>query len=332
MGESFQKRITALLLSNKRHTRYVAMVACMAVAVVFGVTVGLTQEGQAKTHEEKVLDCQYSGGGAHTHDASCYDADGNLVCTLAEREYHVHDDSCYASETHVVCGMEEGEGAHTHDESCYDEEGNLVCGLEESEGHVHTDECYQTDTWLACGKEEVTEEHVHGEGCFKTIIVEDEPAEAPAEPAKAEEAKPAKAATAESGEQTFTGELKDADGNVIVSVAVKAPKGALPDGATMRVKAVDEAAIKDKVDEAVKAEAGDNAVAKSITAVDIAFLDKDGNEVEPSKKVEVKITSAAVRDIDAPALVHIDEKQDTAEVVRDAKMVNADEKDTSTGN
>ncbi|MBQ3283434.1 MAG: hypothetical protein IJH42_06255, partial [Atopobiaceae bacterium] len=210
--------------------------------------------------------------------------------------------------------------------------GNLVCGLEESAGHVHTDECYQTDTWLACGKEEVTEEHVHGEGCFKTIIVEDEPAEAPAEPAKAEEAKPAKAAAAESGEQTFTGELKDADGNVIVSVAVKAPKGALPDDATMRVKAVDEAAIKDKVDEAVKAEAGDNASAKSITAVDIAFLDKDGNEVEPSKKVEVKITSAAVRDIEAPALVHIDEKTDTAEVVRDTTKVNADDKDTSTGN
>ncbi|MBR3327762.1 MAG: VWA domain-containing protein, partial [Atopobiaceae bacterium] len=358
MGETFQKRISALLLSNRRHARWAAMVACMAVLVAFGVTVGLTQKGQAKTHEETVLDCQYSGGGAHTHDASCYDADGNLVCPLEEREYHVHDDSCYASETYLVCGLEEGEGAHAHDDSCYDEEGNLVCGLEESAGHVHTDECWQTDTWLACGKDEVTESHTHGNACFKTIVVDDgeeEPAAAEAEPvaeaepeaeAEAEAAKdaekpaakattatePAKATTAENGEQTFAGVLKDADGNVVLSVAVKAPKGALPEGATMRVKPIDAVEVAGKVNEAVQAEAGEGKVAKSIMAVDIAFLDKDGVEVEPSEKVEVKITTALVRDVDAPALIHIDDKQDTAEVVHGTAKVNADDKDTTTGN
>ena len=142
---------------------------------------------------------------------------------------------------------------------------------------------------------------------------------------------PAKAKTADNGEQTFVGELKDVDGNVVLTVNVKAPKGALPEGATMRVKPIEAVEVADKVNEAVKAEAGEDKVAKSIMAVDIAFLDKDGSEVEPSKKVEVKITTALVKDADAPALVHIDEKKDTAEVVRGTTKVNADEKDTSTG-
>ena len=127
MGETFQKRISALLLSNRRHARYVAMVMCMAVAVVFGVAVGLTQKGQAKTHEETVLDCQYSGNGAHTHVAECYDADGNLVCPLEEKQLHKHDDSCWATKTQLVCGLEEGEGAHTHTDDCWATDTHLAC-------------------------------------------------------------------------------------------------------------------------------------------------------------------------------------------------------------
>ena len=94
MGETFQKRISALLLSNRRHARYLAVLVCSALVVALGVTATLMRPGQAKTHEETVLDCQYSGNGAHTHDASCYDANGVLVCPLEEKEYHVHDDSC----------------------------------------------------------------------------------------------------------------------------------------------------------------------------------------------------------------------------------------------
>lgn len=343
MGETFQRRISALLLSNRRHARWAAMVACMAVLVALGVTVGLTQKGQAKTHEETVLDCQYSGGGAHTHDASCYDADGNLVCPLEEREYHVHDDSCYASETHLVCGLEEGEGAHAHDDSCYDEEGNLVCGLEESEGHVHGDGCWQTDTWLDCGLEEVTEEHVHGDGCFTTVVVTEDDPEPEADPeSEATVAAPEvasapakKASGADMPAQEFSGELKaiDEDGNEYVKlvVTVKAPEGAFEAGTTMRVKAVDENAVAGKVDQAVKAKAGNGFAARNIAAVDITFVDKSGDEVEPAKKIEVKITSDAVKDVDQPTLVHVD-RQNNAEVVNDVAKVNADDSDTSTGN
>lgn len=360
MGDTIQRRISALLLSNRKHARYVAVLACMALAVVLGVTAVLRQQGQAKTYEVKVLDCQYSGSGAHTHDASCYDADGNLVCPLEERTLHTHDESCYASETYLVCGQEEGEGAHWHTDECYDEEGNLVCGLEESEGHVHTDACWQTDTWLACGLEEVTEEHVHGEGCFKTVTVTEDDPEPEAEatvaatnegdgnkddsdkPAAEETpdlpapAAPAKKASGESmPAQEFTGELKaiDEDGNeyVKLTVTVKAPEGAFEDGTTMRVKAVDAAAYAGKVNEAIKAKEGDNFEAKSVTAVDITFIDKSGEEVEPAKKIEVKITDDAVKDVESPTLVHVD-RQNNAEVVTGTAKVNADEDDKTTGN
>lgn len=359
MGETFQKRISALLLSNRRHARYVAVLVCSALVVVLGVTATLMRPGQAKTHEEVVLDCQYSGNGAHTHDASCYDADGNLVCPLEEREYHVHDDSCYASETYLVCGLEEGAGAHAHDESCYDEEGNLVCGLEESAGHVHTDECWQTDTYLACGKDEVADEHVHGEGCFKTIVVddgEDEPVAAEGEGAEAEAtddsaeaaegtAEDAAEATAETKAedaapthpaQEFKGELKEKDENgeehVVLTVAVKAPEGALPAGSTMKVAAVNVDELAEKTTDAIKARFGEDATVTIVDAVDIKFLDKDGNEIDPAKKVEVKITSDAVKATDEPTLVHIDKVTENGEVVNNVAKVNADEKDTSIGN
>lgn len=140
MGNPIREHIAELLLSNKRHARYAAILACLALVVAMGVAGLLRRQGNAMTHEETVLDCQYSGTGAHMHDADCYDADGNLVCPLEERELHVHDDSCYEETSTLACGLEESEG-HEHSDACYDDEGNLVCELEESEGHTHDDSC-----------------------------------------------------------------------------------------------------------------------------------------------------------------------------------------------
>lgn len=346
MADRFQRRIADLMLSHRRRARYVAVLVCSALVVVMGVAVALSQPGQAKTHEETVLDCQYSGNGAHTHDASCYDADGNLVCPLEEREYHVHDDSCYASETYLVCGLEEGAGAHAHDESCYDEEGNLVCGLEESEGHVHTDECWQTDTWLDCGKDEVTETHVHGDGCFRTVVVDDgedepaaepevgaeadseegteseatgdaeqvaaEPAKATGEAVKASDGKDANAMPA----QTFKAELKEIDENgnekVVLTVNVKAPEGAFPEGTYMVVKSISPTDVEKPVEDALAAKT--DAKVTEIQSVDIAFFNRAGDEIEPAKQILVTLASPLIADNDDAYIVHVDDKGD-ADVV-----------------
>ena len=125
----------------------VAVFACVALVLATGVAFALRRNGRAATHQEQVLSCPVTGTVAHTHDGSCYDDNGNLVCALPEVEFHVHDDSCYEEET------------------------TLVCGLEEGEEHVHTDACYQTERTLVCDKDEVTEAHQHGAGCFETVEV-----------------------------------------------------------------------------------------------------------------------------------------------------------------
>ena len=124
-------RVARILAADRAHRRYAALLAALAAVVAVFVCSSLTQGGIAATHEERVLDCSYAGSGAHAHDESCYDADGNLVCPLEERELHAHDDSCY--EDVLVCGLEESEG-HAHTDECRDEGGELVCGLDESEG------------------------------------------------------------------------------------------------------------------------------------------------------------------------------------------------------
>ena len=334
MGETFQKRISALLLSNRRHARYVAMVMCMAVAVVFGVAVGLTQKGQAKTHEETVLDCQYSGNGAHTHVAECYDADGNLVCPLEEKQLHKHDDSCWATktqlvcgleegegahthtddcwatDTHLACGLEEGEGAHTHTDECYDEDGNLVCGLEESEGHVHTDDCWETDTYLNCGQEE-SEGHVHTDDCWETdtfldcgleeVTEEHVHGEGCFKTIVVNDDDETPAATAGSDApampaQTIKGELKeiDEDGNEKVVLTVTAKA---PAGAFPEGTTMKvEPVSPNTIEKTI-----DEAVAKKtddkvveIQSIDLTFEDKDGKKVEPAKQITVTLASELI--------------------------------------
>ena len=149
MKNQTRRHIRRINKAQRQRHYVVAVFACVALVLATGVAFALRGNGRAATHQEQVLSCPVTGTVAHTHDGNCYDADGNLVCTLPEVEYHVHDDSCYSEET------------------------TLVCGLEEGEEHVHTDACYQTERTLVCGKDEVTEAHQHGAGCFETVEVAD---------------------------------------------------------------------------------------------------------------------------------------------------------------
>ncbi|MBQ9006217.1 MAG: hypothetical protein IJ092_07565, partial [Atopobiaceae bacterium] len=310
-----------------------------------------------------------AGNGAHTHNADCYDAYGNLVCSLPEKPFHTHTADCYATERVLTCALPETAG-HAHTDACYDEDGNLTCTIPEEPAHTHTDACYETrrTDQLICGMEETTEEHVHGPACFETVTVELPDPEPETDPATATPAEPEATVPSTPEEdptpaQEFSDVLKkkDQDGNeyVYLVVQVKAPQGALPKGSTMAVAHVDlnkkddltGLTAQEKLDDVLRKEAGDEAAFVQTDAVDITFKDAQGNRVDPAKKVEVRITTSMIRTFsdqrtagdeavanNSLLVLHVVDHQQTkrtdapnAELIRKAYLVNQDEKDTSTG-
>ena len=245
-------RLAGLLKTQRRREEYLVLLSVFMVLVAVIVAMELRQYGVTMTREETILDCHYTGDGAHKHNADCYDRGGNLVCPLKERDYHEHDDSCYTEERELICDKIEDEG-HTHDDSCYDEEGELICGLveghnhtedcykrdkqgnitdelicglKEGETHEHDDDCYEVTRELTCGQEEVTEGHIHGPGCFRTItvdrdgnevdpaeVVEEAPVEAVATEDDADDL-PADVVDEGAGETTASGEPDTGDAEV----------------------------------------------------------------------------------------------------------------------
>lgn len=101
---------------------------------------------------------------AHGHGELCYDAEGALICPLAEAEAHTHTDDCHAEDGGLTCGMEET-AAHVHTESCLTVTGETVLSCELPE-HVHEDACYpvqdEASSEYACG----SGEHAHIETCY----------------------------------------------------------------------------------------------------------------------------------------------------------------------
>ena len=106
--------------------------------------------------------------------------------------------------------------------------------------------------------------------------------------------------------QSFSGELKNKKDEVVLSVEVESPEGALPAGTTMELEAVKAKDVKDAVGDAV-AEKTDAKV-DSLQAVDITFKDADGNEVEPAADVAVKMASPQITDETNPYVVNVDDK------------------------
>ncbi len=168
------------------------ILAVFVTALVFGT---LKRSVQAQTYTKRVFACSYAQEGAepvaHQHNDDCYE-NGELICTLPERELHIHGDECYTEEKVLVCTLEESEG-HVHTDACYTEEPVLVCGLEENNGHVHsvengcytrvqgdlictdedpehvhTDECYAWEEVLTCEIPEGEGAHHHSEECYET--------------------------------------------------------------------------------------------------------------------------------------------------------------------
>ncbi|MBR0456132.1 MAG: InlB B-repeat-containing protein, partial [Firmicutes bacterium] len=119
------------------------------------------------------------------------------------------------------------------------------------------------------------------------IAGEDQAAEGEA----AEEEEPAEEDTDE--EYPAVSFTKSAGG---VTVKISAPKGALPEGAKVKVTAVSAASIMTAVESAVEGDV------ENVKAVDITFYNKDGKEIKPKKAVSVTMSASGV---EADAVVHI---------------------------
>ncbi len=81
-----------------------------------------------------------------------------------------------------------------------------------------------------------------------------------------------------------------------MQVSVNAPEGALPENTRMAVSRV--------TDEAALAELASKVDAKVLGAADISFA-KDGAELEPARKVSVRISLDALQNAKNPAVVHV---------------------------
>lgn len=99
----------------------------------------------------------------HSHSSDCYAQNSVIVCEIPEAESHTHDDSCYESAAEPLCGL--SDAIHTHDDSCYSITDTVICGLTEEPAHCHDSSCYEAAQDPLCGLSEA-EPHTHGESCF----------------------------------------------------------------------------------------------------------------------------------------------------------------------
>ena len=93
MKFQIREQAAKVLSKRKKHSIYVLSASIAAVFTVVGVVFGLTRPGRAFSSLQKTLECNAQ---AHTHTAECYDAEGNLICGMADYFAHVHDpELCY---------------------------------------------------------------------------------------------------------------------------------------------------------------------------------------------------------------------------------------------
>lgn len=161
MKMSFFERATQFINEQRKHTYWLAVVACLAMVVMTGTVYALIRQGQASVYMEKTLVCPVT---VHAHSADCYDEEGRLICGYADYVVHTHNDDCYDANSNLVCPLKEME-EHVHDSSCWEVREELVCGLEENPGHQHTEACW------APGEACPLEEHVHTDECYEAELV-----------------------------------------------------------------------------------------------------------------------------------------------------------------
>ncbi|MBQ6390299.1 MAG: hypothetical protein IJH88_01590 [Eggerthellaceae bacterium] len=301
-----QRKIELVALRNwqRQHGRLMALLGCMVVMAVAmalmipaaAVTkdsadeVGIVMDGESKASDE-APGGESAGGSEETADAAESSAPENADSeSVSANENATTGDSANNVESGTDSGdtsndAEANDAKSNSDGSSGSDDGGLSGALADdgSSSDADTDgQGSESDDAAAAG-ELIVDASASAVG---SVDSNSEDAEMPA--------------------QSFEANLEDSNGNVVLTVAVKAPEGALHAGTTMKVKRVGSSAIQDAVEDAV-AKRIDGKVAQ-IQAVDITFVDTDGNEVEPTADVTVKFSSALIADNEAPLIVHVDDE------------------------
>ena len=320
MSEARRKNVERQnrLRERKRRRGLLTLLGCM---VVVATAVALMLPALSMTRG--VLACEIP---EHQHSDACYEH--VLTCDLEEGEEHLHSDVCY--ERQLVCGLQE----HVHSDACYEApEAASENGAAQGEG-ASTDAAAQMaagqSAGATAGVANAVSDEAGGEAATAIAGVSADEGEggqgAEGESIEVEgaENEVAEADVAEGAEsvgsgyviesepelpmpaQSFSDELPATRSADAVNVMAEAPEGALPEGATMVVKRVEDADVIDAAKEKAVDEAGVPARRAEALAVDIAFLDADGNEVEPAADVRVTISTKAIARCDEVAVVHFD--------------------------
>lgn len=106
------------------------------------------------------------------------------------------------------------------------------------------------------------------------------------------------------------------------AVAVKAPEGALPEGAYITAVRVGTQNLK-KVESAVEDTLENDETVGNIVAYDVTIFDKNGNEIQPRKPVKVTIGGAGSLG-DDPQMFHMDSVSSDAEKIANGSTGTAD--------
>lgn len=93
-----------------------------------------------------------------------------------------------------------------------------------------------------------------------------------------------------------------------IRVIVNASEGAFPEGTTMTVNRVEDEEILQGIEEAA---ATDNSRVSRVEAVDICFLGKDGEEIEPQQPISVRLVTEMSKPEEEAIVVHMDDNGQT---------------------
>lgn len=129
----------------------------------------------------------------------------------------------------------------------------------------------------------------------------------------------------------FSQEVANPVDGTVVSVTAIADEGVFPEGATMAATWVSDDAVLYAAKKEVAQSKGIAADKARAVAVDIAFYDAEGNEIEPVGDVDVSISSHAVSVHSDLAVVHVDDLSG-AEVVPVHTVMPEEESVTFTAN
>ena len=188
MSHDWKNKITEYIQGHKQKKHWNKVTAVLAVMALTATSCAMILPALTMENNPNMLQCDLD---LHSHDDSCYDDEGNIICGYADFVVHTHDESCYDENGDLICPLEEIE-EHEHTEDYYTEERVLICDIEETEdfeeyepeygeyveevqentGHVHTEECYDIPDTSSpiCGFEE-SEGHTHSDECYQTETV-----------------------------------------------------------------------------------------------------------------------------------------------------------------